>query len=75
MKNDKGILSQRILHYLEKHPGAGDTLEGIVTWWLDQEIIDHVVDNVSDVLLTLEQKGSIQSHTYRSGTTIYKIRQ
>ena len=50
MKNEKDLLSQRIISYLKKHPEAGDTLEGIVSWWLEQERIDRVVDDVAEVL-------------------------
>lgn len=74
MKNEDELLSQRIISYLEKHPEAGDTLEGIVTWWLEQERIDRVVDEVADVLRSLEKKGTIQAHRTQTGTTIYKIK-
>lgn len=74
MKNEKELLSQRIISYLKKHPEAGDTLEGIVTWWLEQERIDRVVDDVADVLRSLEKKGTVQAHRTHTGTTIYKIR-
>jgi hypothetical protein len=74
MKNEKDLLSQRIISYLKKHPKAGDTLEGIVTWWLEQERIDRVVDDVADVLRSLEKKGTVQVHRTQTGTTIYKIK-
>ena len=74
MKNEKDLLSQRIISYLKKHPEAGDTLEGIVTWWLEQERIDRVVDDVADVLRSLEKKGAVLAHRTQAGTTIYKIR-
>jgi predicted Zn-ribbon and HTH transcriptional regulator len=74
MKNEKELLSQRIISYLKKHPEAGDTLEGIVTWWLEQERIDRVVDDVADVLRSLEKKGTVLAHRTQAGTTIYKIK-
>jgi hypothetical protein len=74
MKNEKELLSQRILRYLEKHPEAGDTLEGIVTWWLEQERIDRVVDDVADALRNLEKKGTVLAHRTQTGTTIYKFK-
>jgi len=73
MKNEKELLAQRIISYLEKHPEAGDTLEGIVTWWLEQERIDRVVDDVADILRSLEKKGTVQAHRTQTGATIYKI--
>lgn len=74
MKNEKELLSQRIISYLKKHPEAGDTLEGIVTWWLEQERIDRVVDDVADALRSLEKKGTVLAHRTQAGTTIYKIK-
>ncbi|MGD2085158.1 MAG: hypothetical protein PVH61_03145 [Candidatus Aminicenantes bacterium] len=74
MKNEKELLAQRIISYLKKHPEAGDTLEGIVTWWLEQERIDRVVDDVADILRSLEKKGTLQAHRTQTGATIYKIR-
>lgn len=74
MNNENNNLSQRILQYLEKHPQAGDTLEGIVTWWLEQDRIDHLVNEVAEALRSLAHKGAIQTHTSQSGTTIYKIK-
>ena len=64
----------RILNYLEKHPDAGDTLEGIVTWWLEQDRIDRLVNEVAEALRLLEEEGTILAHTTRSGNTIYKIK-
>jgi len=74
MKNEKELLSQKVVSYLKKHPEAGDTLEGIVTWWLDQERIDRVVDDVADVLRSLEKKGTVRAYRTQTGTTIYKIK-
>lgn len=74
MKYEKKILSQRIINYLKKHPEAGDTLEGIVTWWLEQERIDRVVDDIADTMRGLEKEGKVLSHKTQTGTTIYKIK-
>jgi hypothetical protein len=74
MDNKKALLSQRILSYLAKHPEAGDTLEGIVTWWLEQETIEQIVDEVADTLSDLEHKGTIHTYRTQSGEIIYKIK-
>jgi hypothetical protein len=70
----KKKLSQQILSYLEKHPDAGDTLEGIVTWWLDHERIEQVVVEVSEALRYLVRKGAVRERKFRNGATIYKIK-
>jgi hypothetical protein len=73
MKEKKNQLSRQILNYLKKHPQAGDTLEGIAGWWLAQQRIEEVVDEVADALETLIKKGAIKAHTTRSGSSVYKI--
>ena len=74
MKEKNEILSRHILSYLTKQPEAGDTLEGIVTWWLEHERIDRLVDEVANVLQLLERKGTIRTHKTPSGLTIYRIK-
>ena len=71
-KKEKNF-SQMILNYLQRNPEAGDTLEGIVTWWLEQERIERAVDEVANVLESLVQKGSVRVHKTQNGTSIYKI--
>jgi hypothetical protein len=72
--NKKEILSQKILNYLKKHPEAGDTLEGIANWWLVQQRIEEMVDEVAAALDNLIEKGSIQALESQSGVTIYKVK-
>lgn len=72
--NNKEILSQKILNYLKKHPQAGDTLEGIATWWLAQQRIEEIVDEVADALDVLIKKGRVQALESQSGVTIYKVK-
>ncbi|MCK5605653.1 hypothetical protein KAR91_27410 [Candidatus Pacearchaeota archaeon] len=70
----KKELSTMILNYLRKNPDGGDTLEGITKWWLDLEMIEISVDEVSSALESLIQKGIIRKHRAKGGTTIYKIK-
>ena len=73
-KNNKEILSRKILNYLKKHPQAGDTLEGIATWWLEQQRIEEIVDEVAEALDVLIKKGRVQALESQSGVTIYKVK-
>lgn len=73
-KNNKEILSRKILNYLIKHPQAGDTLEGIATWWLEQQRIEEIVDEVAEALDVLIKKGRVQALESQSGVTIYKLK-
>ena len=62
-----------IMDYIQKNPDAGDTLEGISKWWLEFERIELSVDEVTDVLENLIQKGMIRVKKTKNGNTFYKI--
>ena len=66
-------ISKRILNYLQRNPEAGDTLEGIVNWWLEMERIDFSMNEVEEVLQSLIQKGRIKMYKSRDGATFYRI--
>ena len=65
-------ISRRILDYLNKHPDAGDTLEGITDWWLESERVDQALIEVSEVLEVLLKKGFLKQVKYRNKTVLYK---
>jgi hypothetical protein len=67
-------LSSRILDYLQKNPEAGDTLEGIAAWWLEQQRIEHLVEEVAEALELLIKKGAVKAHKKSGGVTTYKIK-
>lgn len=66
--------SRRIMDYLHRHPDASDTLEGIAAWWLDQQHIEQLVEEVTEALELLVKKGFLSVHKKNSGTTTYKIK-
>ena len=46
-----------ILHYLTDHPGAADTVQGILQWWLHQESAEGGTRRVQSTLDFLVNKG------------------
>jgi len=68
-----GNHSEMILNYLRKNPDAGDTLEGITRWWLEQEKIEISVDRAVEALESLVQKGEIRVQKVKGGSTFYKV--
>lgn len=52
-------LAQRILRYLEDHPNARDTVEGITEWWLLQNEIQQRLAEVEAALGELVQSGLV----------------
>jgi hypothetical protein len=61
--------AQMILAYLRRNPGAGDTLEGIVRWWLGLERIESLAAEVAQVLGDLTRQGMVRAHRCANGTT------
>lgn len=72
ISNTKRI-ARLILTYLQRNPGAGDTLEGITGYWLEWERIEISVPDVQEALEHLLRKGIISSCKMRDGTTIYRM--
>lgn len=73
--NKKEGLARRLLDYLEKNPNAGDTLEGIANWWLEQQRVEQVVDDVAEALDYLVQIGVVRVHKLHDGIPIYKVKE
>ena len=70
---DKQQACRYILGYLVEHPEAGDTLEGIVEWWLLHQKIRFETRTVSQAVaelvaqeLIVEQKGPDARTVYRA---------
>ena len=61
-----------ILGYLLEHPEAGDTLEGIVEWWLLHQRIRFETRNVSQAVAELVAQGLIVKLKGPDSRIIYK---
>ncbi|HEV2863886.1 MAG TPA: hypothetical protein VGX48_23020 [Pyrinomonadaceae bacterium] len=68
---DQERIRLQILKYLQAHPEAGDTLEGIAGWWLMQQRVEDSVRVVSKVLEQLKADGVIVERHTRGGKSIY----
>lgn len=62
-----------ILAYLSDNPDAGDTLEGIVDWWLLDQRIKFETRNVSEAVSQLVSDGLVVEHTEADSQIIYKV--
>jgi len=49
-----------ILHYLQNNPYAGDSLEGVINWWLPQAYKKVDVSRIEQVLEQLVAMGSVR---------------
>jgi DNA-binding PadR family transcriptional regulator len=62
-----------ILAYLSDNPDAGDTLDGIVEWWLLDQRIKFETRNVFDAVSQLVSDGLVVEHTEADARIIYKV--
>lgn len=65
-------LAEEISNYLRKNPGAGDTLEGITTWWLKPGKCSPPVKEVTTAMEILIKKGLVRKRQTLGGASIYK---
>lgn len=74
MNPDKGqvqALMEAIDSYLEAHPEAADTVEGVTTWWLAGLGSGLPRSSISMALAELEARGRIRTTRLASGALIY----
>jgi hypothetical protein len=60
-----------VLGYLEDHPTAMDTLDGIAEWWILRQQIDIEVRRISRVLESLVSEGTLERHE-QDGVCFYR---
>lgn len=58
-RRDKARIAREILAYLTDHPDAGDTLEGIMEWWMLERKIKFESSSVEQALNELVTKGDV----------------
>jgi Fe2+ or Zn2+ uptake regulation protein len=61
-----------ILAYLLANPDAGDTLEGIVEWWLLNQRIGFEIQTVSQAVAKLVADGLIVEQKISNSRVIYR---
>jgi uncharacterized protein YbaP (TraB family) len=62
----------RIRRYLDEHPNAADTLEGIARWWLAGDEGYVWLDTVERAMERLSADGIAVRRTLADGTVIYE---
>ncbi len=66
-------IAYEILAYLADNPDAGDTMEGIVEWWLLEQRIKRETEKVREALTELVAKGFISKREGKTSGTYYRI--
>ena len=67
------VLCAELLSYLQEHPHAMDSLEGIAEWWLPRHHIRIGVERVSRALESLAQR-DILERIPEGDRTLYRLR-
>ena len=71
--NEKAHICNEILSYLVEHPGAMDTIEGIVGWWLLEQKIKHQTGKIKEALEELVDKGLLVEQQGKDVHTYYQL--
>ena len=71
--NDLNVVAvaREIRHYLERHPEAADTVEGIARWWLMQQRFQQALGTVQQALDRLVAAGVVKKFITAEGKTVY----
>jgi hypothetical protein len=70
---DDSKLAQQILDYLERRSAAGDTLEGIASWWIQYQRVSESVTIVYQALQELRACGVVLERKSFDGKTLYYL--
>jgi hypothetical protein len=64
-------VAREIERYLDAHPDAADTIDGVMQWWLPPTSAAVPRASVERALAALVAKGAVGSRTLVDGTVIY----
>jgi hypothetical protein len=75
MDNDEKLadeVSREILAYLDAHPDAADSLEGVVQWWIVQPRFLRGLSAVGKALERLVEEGEVERVRGPDGRPLYR---
>lgn len=64
-------VANEIMQYLEAHPTACDTPDGIANWWLHRQRIMQGKEKIKEALDYLEVKGMVRRQRNLDGHVVY----
>ena len=65
------MVAKEIRQYLENHPHAADSAEGVMRWWVSKQRFDESILTVQEALELLVDEGELYESVTSSGTAIY----
>jgi hypothetical protein len=69
-----GEITGKILAYLTTRPEEGDTLEGIMNWWMKSDKGKHAINELEDVLNLMLAKGELEKIKVKKDILVYKVK-
>lgn len=66
------LVANEIEKYLDHHPNAADTLEGILKWWIYRIRVEEAAVTVSKALEILEREDKLEKTVTVDGKEIYR---
>jgi hypothetical protein len=63
--------AETIQRYLDAHPNAADSVEGIARWWLTRQRYEEAIKIVEQALERLVAEGKVAKTTTAEGTILY----
>lgn len=67
-------LACEVREYLDRHPEAADTLEGIVAWWMARQRFEQSAERVARALDHLVRIGAVKLHRTPGNRAVYSRR-
>ncbi len=67
-------VEKSVLAYLDGHPQAADTLQGIVNWWLPRQRYERDRQRIEQALGALVTQGKLHRRPLPGGDTLYARR-
>lgn len=71
-ESSKANIRKEILRYMQTHPDAADSLNGIVNWWLSSKYSAEDMKKVEGVLEQLIKDGLVKKVVLIDKTILYK---
>ena len=62
-----------ILDYLARQPGAQDTIDGILHWWVLDSCIRGWAPKVAETVAELVKRGFLEEKPYSDGKIFYRV--
>lgn len=71
--DEERVVGRSILAYLVDHPGAQDSVEGIVRWWLLEQKVKFHTNKVEEALAELVSEGYVVVHDKMDAWATYRV--